>query len=414
MRRGRAGRRAAARSRRCSDPVNLHVCQSSAGLQSAREPGRGAAIQCQARLHGKRRQDRDRVMVGRMASAARAPGAAGFTLDSNPADVLMVPCPLPPPDAWDEELAARTALLTRRGLAPQLFLPASGLPPGAEGAPRSSFRAVRVLRLLLCLASGRPPVTRRVMCNAGRRAGRVHIKPLASFQHNLQGSACRCMFFVPLIDRDASRYWRAAAGKHKAKDGQSAAWQLPVGVVPVLEAFVMEPAQLAAQHAALDALGVPAAGSSPAPTALNTGGIADAQLSDGAPPHSRMCSALAARLWPACMMLPNISVSDVCRCSALHVAVPASAARPRSADALHAASACRARSTHALHTCAQLRSSLRSLLATTAWLALLRVMRGGRARPAQRCGSCWSKAFPLSLPAWAALGCAVAPCPRPS
>ncbi len=115
------------------------------------------------------------------------------------------------------------------------------------------------------------------------------------------------MFSVPLIDRDASRYWRAAAGKHKAKDGQSAAWQLPLGVVPVLEAFVMEPAQLAAQHAALDALGVPAASSSPAPTTFPTGGIADAQLSDGAPPHSRMCSALAARPCPARTLVPNTS-----------------------------------------------------------------------------------------------------------
>jgi len=108
-----------------------------------------------------------------MVSAARARGAAGFTLDANPADVLMVPCPLPPPP-WDEELAARAELLSRRGLVPQLVLPASGLPPAAEGAPRSSFRAMSVLRLLLCLASGWPPVTRHVLCNAGRRAGRVH------------------------------------------------------------------------------------------------------------------------------------------------------------------------------------------------------------------------------------------------
>ena len=126
-------------------------------------------------------------------------------------------------------------------------------------------------------------------------------------------------------------------------------------------------------------------------------------------PRIRACAALwlpvrvlLARL---CQTLP---VLDVCLCPALHVAVPASAARPRSADALHAASACRARSMHALHSCAQLRSSRQS------WLALLPVMRGGRARPAQFYESCWIKSLPtLTASVGIAWVCSRAP-PRPS
>ena len=59
---------------------------------------------------------------------------AGFTLEPNPADALMVACPLPPPEEWDDVLAARVALLRRRGLAPQLFLPAAALSPPADSA----------------------------------------------------------------------------------------------------------------------------------------------------------------------------------------------------------------------------------------------------------------------------------------
>lgn len=58
----------------------------------------------------------------------------GFTLEPNPADVLMVACPLPPPAEWDEVLGARVALLRRRGLQPQLFLPAAALPPPVTAA----------------------------------------------------------------------------------------------------------------------------------------------------------------------------------------------------------------------------------------------------------------------------------------
>ena len=58
----------------------------------------------------------------------------GFTLEPNPADVLMVACPLPPPAEWDDVLGARVALLRRRGLQPQLFLSAAALPPPPAAA----------------------------------------------------------------------------------------------------------------------------------------------------------------------------------------------------------------------------------------------------------------------------------------
>ncbi|KAK9841855.1 hypothetical protein WJX81_007488 [Elliptochloris bilobata] len=62
----------------------------------------------------------------------------GFTLEPNPADALMVACPLPPPAEWDALLATRVALLRRRNLAPQLFLPAAALPPQAAYARQRS------------------------------------------------------------------------------------------------------------------------------------------------------------------------------------------------------------------------------------------------------------------------------------
>jgi hypothetical protein len=59
-------------------------------------------------------------------------------------EVLMLPCPLPPPAERDARLRARLELLAARGLAPQVFLPAAALP--AEGAAaRPLWR--RLLRL---------------------------------------------------------------------------------------------------------------------------------------------------------------------------------------------------------------------------------------------------------------------------
>lgn len=49
---------------------------------------------------------------------------AGFTQSSNLHDVLMIKCPVAPPEDRDQLLQARLALLRSRGLAPQLFLPA--------------------------------------------------------------------------------------------------------------------------------------------------------------------------------------------------------------------------------------------------------------------------------------------------
>lgn len=49
----------------------------------------------------------------------------GFTQTSNINDVLMVKCPIAPPEDRDEVLNARLELLQSRGLKPQLFLPAT-------------------------------------------------------------------------------------------------------------------------------------------------------------------------------------------------------------------------------------------------------------------------------------------------
>lgn len=49
---------------------------------------------------------------------------AGFTQSSNLHDVLMIKCPVAPPEDRDQLLQARLALLRSRGLTPQLFLPA--------------------------------------------------------------------------------------------------------------------------------------------------------------------------------------------------------------------------------------------------------------------------------------------------
>jgi len=69
----------------------------------------------------------------------------GFVEENNPHDVLMVPCPLPPPSEWDATLQARVELLRRRGLAPQLFLPAGQLK--AEGGGRQQGRPRRLLQV---------------------------------------------------------------------------------------------------------------------------------------------------------------------------------------------------------------------------------------------------------------------------
>lgn len=75
----------------------------------------------------------------------------GFTQVSNRHDHLMVPLPLPPVAEWDEVMHIRAALLKRRGLKPQLFLPSDALPadkqapaPAATSpAPPSSSKSSR-------------------------------------------------------------------------------------------------------------------------------------------------------------------------------------------------------------------------------------------------------------------------------
>jgi len=57
---------------------------------------------------------------------------AGFALETNASDVLMVKCPLPPVEQWDEVIRARLLYLLDQGLSSQLFLPASSLPAGAR------------------------------------------------------------------------------------------------------------------------------------------------------------------------------------------------------------------------------------------------------------------------------------------
>ena len=51
----------------------------------------------------------------------------GFVLEDNLHDALMVACPLPPREEWDDVMHARLALLEARGLSPRFFLPASQL-----------------------------------------------------------------------------------------------------------------------------------------------------------------------------------------------------------------------------------------------------------------------------------------------
>ena len=46
--------------------------------------------------------------------------------------MLMVKCPLPPVEQWDEVIRARLLFLLDQGLSPQLFLPASSLPTDVD------------------------------------------------------------------------------------------------------------------------------------------------------------------------------------------------------------------------------------------------------------------------------------------
>ena len=55
------------------------------------------------------------------------PVSAGFTLERNPRDTLMVVCPLPPAAEWDDGFHAKMKLLLAKGLSPQLFLTAAEL-----------------------------------------------------------------------------------------------------------------------------------------------------------------------------------------------------------------------------------------------------------------------------------------------
>ena len=56
----------------------------------------------------------------------------GFAQEDNPHDIIMVACPLPPPQEWDEALHARVELLRSRGLTPQVFLTAEHLSEAAK------------------------------------------------------------------------------------------------------------------------------------------------------------------------------------------------------------------------------------------------------------------------------------------
>lgn len=49
----------------------------------------------------------------------------GFVQEDNPNDTLMIACPLPPREAWDDLIEDRIALLRKRGLTPQIFLTAA-------------------------------------------------------------------------------------------------------------------------------------------------------------------------------------------------------------------------------------------------------------------------------------------------
>lgn len=64
----------------------------------------------------------------------------GFATPDNPHEQLMIPCPLPPKDAWGEDIISRLQLLQARGLKPQVFLSAAYLAQLADGAPGRQHR----------------------------------------------------------------------------------------------------------------------------------------------------------------------------------------------------------------------------------------------------------------------------------
>ncbi|GAB4816950.1 hypothetical protein N2152v2_003996 [Parachlorella kessleri] len=67
----------------------------------------------------------------------------GFAEQDNPNDVLMVRCPISPPDEWDAKMQARMRLLMLRQLKPQIFLPAPFLRGQQQQQQGSSSRRRR-------------------------------------------------------------------------------------------------------------------------------------------------------------------------------------------------------------------------------------------------------------------------------
>ena len=63
-------------------------------------------------------------------------------LEDNPYEALMVACPLPPREEWDDVMHARMALLGARGLSPRFFLPVGGL-----GQDVSKCALIEILRV---------------------------------------------------------------------------------------------------------------------------------------------------------------------------------------------------------------------------------------------------------------------------
>lgn len=118
---------------------------------------------------------------------------------ARPLQVLTVMCPLPPPGEWDDLLRARLALLSVRGLRPQLHLPAADL--ARLGASETDKDAVAAKR-------------------SGGRAGAG-----------------------------------AASGGAGGRDDGVLASDLPEHVLETLEVFVMPAAQVAAELEAADAAG---------------------------------------------------------------------------------------------------------------------------------------------------------------
>ncbi|PRW58784.1 ribulose-1,5 bisphosphate carboxylase oxygenase large subunit N- chloroplastic isoform X1 [Chlorella sorokiniana] len=83
----------------------------------------------------------------------------GFAVQDNPHEVLTLMCPLPPPAEWDGLLEARLLLLQRRGLRPQLHLPAadlSRLGAGEDAKAAAAAKAGRVASSDEVLASDLP------------------------------------------------------------------------------------------------------------------------------------------------------------------------------------------------------------------------------------------------------------------